>query len=214
MNGMPSYYELALADEAVVPTPLDHPWLNQGGHRVSTPYAPFAPAGLEPSHYVVRQILEDIASVPIPAETTPMEFIKALALFDSIPVSVRDELGRKVLERLAVTPDAGSTLWWSRRMNLQIPGTPLVFIVTCSHPYEAMIARGFEVRAELVHDDWLQLVGADSSPKTIAVLLTPSLDPNRSWDSTMIMVSYQTLLTPEKRTRYEQAIHAEEIRPA
>lgn len=111
------YYELAAADAAAAPGPVDPTWKRRGGQPYSVPLLPAAPAGSDDNeaHAMVRIMLEDVAtSLTGPDEWEPWQVV--LASLDSLPVGYRTNLGRFLLDALSAvtTAEAGTTAWRMR----------------------------------------------------------------------------------------------------
>lgn len=89
------YYELAAADAVADPEPLDARIVSDGRHY-SAPLLPRAPVGSDDhnAHLLVRMILEDIASTPMDDTVDEGHRIEVLAAIDTLPVSIRTDLGQ------------------------------------------------------------------------------------------------------------------------
>lgn len=83
------YYEVAQASLTKEPDPLDQRLVAPGAGR-SVPIFPLAPAG---SGEIVRWVLEDIATQPLPDSLDPSALLTILAAVDSTPLAFREDLG-------------------------------------------------------------------------------------------------------------------------
>ncbi|MFD9749162.1 hypothetical protein [[Kitasatospora] papulosa] len=211
------YYELAAADAAAAPGPVDPAWKRRGGQPYSVPLLPAAPAGSDDdeAHTMVRIMLEDVAtSLTGPDEWEPWQAV--LASLDSLPVGHRTNLGRFLLYALsAVTTAEAGTTAWRMRTFIAGPGQDQLGFAICSvltdHTRAAFSA-------------WLQLRhherGEDedvSSLTSLGVLLTPRMDGYRDWDTTVQVISgnpelsdadlrvYQDLWNANQRGRGSEA---------
>ncbi|UZI32279.1 hypothetical protein [Streptomyces sp. VB1] len=183
------YYELAAADAAAAPGPVDPVWKRRGGQPYSVPLLPAAPAGSDDNeaHAMVRIMLEDVAtSLTGPDQWEPWQAV--LASLDSLPVGYRTNLGRFLLDALSAvaTAEAGTTAWRMRTFIAGPEKDQLGFVI-CS-------ALADHTRAAF--SAWLQLrhhergEGADlSSLTSLGVLLTPRMDGYREWDTTVQVIS-------------------------
>lgn len=203
------YYELAAADAEAVPGEVDASWTRRGGQPRSVPLLPAAPAGSDDdeAHTMVRILLEDVATSPIgPDEREAWQ--RVLASLDSLPVGYRTELGRFLLDALAVTAaeaEAGTTAW---RMRTFIAGP-------------AWDQLGFAACSALTEDTraafsaWLRLRHHERSESTdlahltsVGVLLTPRTDGYREWDTTVHAISGDPELTDDELSAYQDLFNA------
>jgi hypothetical protein len=195
LGGEPErYYELAAADAAAEPSPVD-PTL-QGEPR-SVPLLPMTPAGRDDdqAHGMVRVICEDIANAP--TGQNEGERIQVLATIDMLPVGYRTALGHFLLDSLRTASEADAdTVYWNfrtfRSAHLDVP--QLGFGV-CSR-FDEMISNAFRSWVLLRHYERAQ-AGQRAQALSIGVLLTPRSDGLRDWDTTVIAVTGDPSLTEE-----------------
>ncbi|MEV8628583.1 hypothetical protein [Streptomyces sp. NPDC051079] len=183
------YYELAAADAAATPGPVDPAWKRRGGQPYSVPLLPAAPAGSDDdeAHTMVRIVLEDVAtSLTGPDDWEPWQAV--LASLDSLRVGHRTNLGRFLLDALSAvtTAEAGTTVWRMRTFIAGPDQDQLGFAV-CSTLTD---------RTRAAFSAWLQLRhherGEDAdlgSLTSLGVLLTPRADGYREWDTTVQVIS-------------------------
>jgi len=198
LGGEPErYFELAAADAAAEPAPLD-PAIR--GERRSVPLLPMAPAGRDDdqAHGLVRVICEDIANTPTAHDED--ERIRILATIDKLPVGYRTELGRLLLDslRTAYQTDA-QTVYWNFRTFRSSLDVPQLGFGVCSR-FDETIHNAFRSWVLLRHHergDAEQLTQALS----IGVLLTPRSDGIRKWDTTVLAVTGDPALTDEELTQ-------------
>ena len=194
------YYDVALLDDEREMEPLPAAWVALGGTRVNGPLLPLAPAGQVVEHYVIRQIMEDLARGDIPPDIDFKKLLRAFSALDGINVAQRDQMGSDLLENLLAgfdNPQANRS--WSRRILSPIPNSPQILLMTDSHSDDAYSKMLLTAKVELAHDDWLRSEVHNSSNLTVGVLLTPSTSPPRLWDATMVALDTLTLLSEEER---------------
>ncbi|MEV6332868.1 hypothetical protein [Streptomyces sp. NPDC051909] len=196
------YYELAAADAAATPGPVDPDWARRGGRPYSVPLLPAAPAGSDDdeAHTMVRIMLEDVAtSITGPDEWEPWQ--RVLSSLDSLPVGYRTDLGRFLLHALVGVNDAeaGSTAWRMRTFIAGPDQDQLGFAV-CS-------ALTDQTRAAF--SAWLQLRHHERGERadlahltSVGVLLTPRTDGYREWDTTVQAISGDPELTEAELSTY------------
>lgn len=192
------YYELALADAAAPPAPLE-PAILGPGRPVSTPLLPLAPAAVEDraAHSIVRVLLEEIATTRL-TSSREEDRLRTLAELDRLPVGQRGEIGRFLLaamQEVSNAPDDG-VIWRLRTLKGGRGAAHLGFGV-CSHPHTKEIQEAFGWWAQLRHHELLEARGGDESLTTVAVLLTPRKTGLRRWDTTSVSVSGATEFTDE-----------------
>lgn len=183
------YYELAAADAAAVPGPVDPAWERRGGRPYSVPLLPAAPAGSDDdeAHTMVRIMLEDVAnSLTGPDEWEPWQTV--LASLDSLPVGHRTNLGRFLLDALSAvtTVDAGTTAWRMRTF-IAGPGQDQLGFAACSALTDHTRAA-FSAWLQVRHHERGEGAGLDPL-RSVGVLLTPRTDGYREWDTTVQVIS-------------------------
>ncbi len=184
------YYDLALADSEATPGDLD-PELISFGKPVSTPLLPLAPAAntnIE-AHYMVREIFEAIAAtVPIAADEK--DRLRALAEFDRLPVGMRADIGRFMLESMAeVLKHVPDDVVWKMRSVRGPAGQAHLGFVVCSSPFRKELQDLFGCWTQLRHHDALSARKDVEQLTTVAAMLSPRDDTHQSWDTTMAAVS-------------------------
>jgi hypothetical protein len=194
------YYHVALLDEDTPMEPLPESWVALGGERVSGPLLPLAPAGQVVEHYVLRQIIEDLANSEFLSDIDLKKLLRAFSALDGINVSQRDQIGRDLLQNL----EAGEAVptdhrLWCRRILSPQSGTPQIVLMTFNQIDEAVSKILLTAKVELAHDDWLRSGVHNSSNLTVGILLTPSSSPPRPWDVTMVALDTLSLLSEEER---------------
>jgi hypothetical protein len=203
------YYEYATADLEAEPTALEPQFQLRGIQEVSEPLLPLAPAGTEDpgDHQMFRKILEDIASIEL--NTMPEAArVKALGDLDSLPVVQRALVGqylRAGLDSVATIENTDEVLWHLRRIS-GAGSTQLGFGV-CSQ-FSSQIQWAFGAWLELRHHEFAERI-QEAETVSIGVLLTPRLDGQRPWDTSMSVLRGENRLTPEELVGYRQLWHSE-----
>jgi hypothetical protein len=200
------YYQLAQADEDATPREVDPALLAAGGYRVSAPLLPLAPAGTddEAALVLVRSVYEDLATSPTTGGRDEKDRLKALAALDSLPVALRANIGRFLidgLEEAARVPDEDGVQWRFRRPVGRRGEAHLGFGV-CSQQFKAysedpMHHDVFGWWVQLRHHELQQITG-DPDLTTVGVVLSPRHDGQRLFDTTMAVVSGDLSLTDEE----------------
>ncbi len=193
------YYELAAADAVADPEPLDPRIVSDGTHY-SAPLLPRAPVGSDDhnAHLLVRMILEDIAATPMDDSVDERHRIEVLAAIDTLPVSIRTELGRFLIEILrdVVTVEEDGIKWRFRRFRHK-PGTPHLLFGACSM-FSELTREAFRQWVMLRHHEFSIALGSSKGLMSVGVLLTPRHDGLRPWDTTIYAVDGDLDLTPEE----------------
>lgn len=196
------YYELAAADIAATPGPVD-PDLNPLWVTRSVPLLPTAPAGSDDSeaHGMVRIMLEDLATIGIDPERIDT-LQEILASIDSLLVGQRTELGRLLLDALAKArnPEPETTSWQFRTF-LPGPGQDQLGFGVCSTLDETTKAA-FSAWLRLRHHERGERRGEFSGLTSIGVLLTPRHDGYREWDTTMVAMRGDPQLDEEELLKH------------
>jgi hypothetical protein len=204
------YFELAQADEATPPGPLDPTLRGQGWQQISSPLLPMRAAATDddaPRHLLVRMIFEDIA-LGGSLQGVETERLRFLAALDRLPVGHRGHLGEFILdgmEAVVSTPE-GETEWRLRRVVAPSEGNHTVQLGfgVCSKEHETMIQDVFSWWVELRHHEVHEAIADGSSLTTVGVVLTPRTDGVRPWDTTMIATSGDLELDEEQIALYRQ----------
>lgn len=180
------YYELALADAAAPPQPID-PRIIGPGESQSVPLLPTAPIGTTETrgHLVMRMILEDIAEIPTSDTFDEAARHMVLAALDTLPVGMRGELGLELLRRLEDVANVPEGIKWRIR-RIRYPGrVPHFTFATCTE-FDANVMEGFKQLVWLRHHEF----GVDRESMedllTVGVMLTPRNDGVRGWDTTLV----------------------------
>ena len=184
--------------------PLPEAWRALGGTRVSGPLLPLAPAGQVVEHFVIRQIVEDLAVGDIPQDLDREKLLRAFSALDGISVSQRDQMGADLLANVyAVSEDSEDHRIWTRTILSPTPGTPQILFMTYNRQIDDIGKALLTARVELSHDNWLRSGVHNSSNLTVGVLLTPSSHPQRPWDVTMAVLDTLDMLSDEERAERE-----------
>ncbi|MGH2618748.1 MAG: hypothetical protein ACRDJC_26265, partial [Thermomicrobiales bacterium] len=193
------YYDLAQADAAAPPEPFPAE-LGSGGEMVSTPLLPLAPVATSdrPAHEMVRLIFEDIAATRL-QQATEQDRLSVLAELDRLPVGQRAGIGQFILNAMAeVNRETDDGVAWRLRSVRGRDGRTHLGFGACSRPYADEIRDMFSWWVQLRHHDMLERTAADDGLTTVAVLLTPRMDGQRPWDTTMCAVSGAVVFTDQE----------------
>lgn len=180
------YYELAAADAAAPPTPLDLTGLAGDASHTSTPLLPRMPAGSEEHrhHLLLQQILQDIAACPRPEGVNESEFLNVLAAVDTMPVGHRTEMGELLTRWLnEVTRTPSGHVSWRVRRYVRRNAPHLVFATASHHTAQVQEAFGWLVR--LRHQHLIEALPEMRDVLTAGILLTPRRDGRRPWDTSL-----------------------------
>jgi hypothetical protein len=190
------YHDLAKRSDGAPAGPIKLAGLAAGAIKVSnlsTPMFPQAPAGSEGiSHHILRWILEDIAEMPRPENTTEAEFLDILAAIDTMAVGFRSELGRLLVTWLAEVSRVPS---WRSRLYVGEKPPYLIFATGTNCDEKAL--RIFQCHVASMH---LELTEAHPELKravTVGILLAPQSDGLRPWGTTIFAVSGNVETNPE-----------------
>lgn len=194
------YYYVAQLDDEAEPVQLPTAWASLGGTRLNGPLLSRPPAGQVVDHYVIRQIMEDLARQELPDGVDPKRVLRALSALDGINVPHRDQLGSDLMQNLAVVSEAPEhSLKLSKRALSPLPNIPQLVFMTYNSHEDAFNSMLIGAKVELVHDNWLRSEVHNGSNLTVGILLTPSSSPPRPWDVTMAAVETLSLLSDEQR---------------
>ncbi|MFB6509027.1 hypothetical protein [Streptomyces virginiae] len=194
------YYEFAAADEAAPPATVDAELLGQGGVPHSTPLLPQRPAGGagNRAHRVIRLVLEDVSTSPLPAHASEVDRHTFLSDLDSLSVGVREEWGQLLLGMLSdvvQTPEE-ETKWRIRRqLNAE---TTRHTIYACATRFNETVQAGFSGYVRLRHHEVSGRTGRPEELVTIGVMLTPNTTGARPWDTTMVRTYGESDLSEEE----------------
>jgi hypothetical protein len=207
------YYQLAQADEAATPAEVHPALLAAGGYRVSAPLLPLAPAGTDDQAALVllRSVYEDLATTPMTTGSPEeRDRLKALAALDSLPVALRANIGRFLidgLEEAAGIPDEEGSQWRFRRPVGGRGEAHLGFGV-CSQQFKAYSEDPYHHDVlgwwvQLRHYE-LQQIADDPNLTTVGVVLSPRHDGQRLFDTTMATVSGELNLTDNELAAFRK----------
>ncbi|SDH99402.1 hypothetical protein SAMN04489720_3127 [Agrococcus jejuensis] len=194
------YYEIAASDDLADAGDLPA-WGANGRTHAWAGRAPLEPAGHAETeaHFLLRSVQEDIGRTEIGRERE-LERLEVLRHLDGIPVGLRVEVGRRVLEFVDATRK------WRRatlatRTRVILPGSarsagvdgPLMFMAASElTPTSEAV---FRTRAELLHHDF-GLESGWEGYRTTGVLLTPSSDHQKAWTTSMVTAQGNLDLDP------------------
>jgi hypothetical protein len=199
------YYELAAAD-AVAPPSLPDPRLQPFMHASgSAPLLPQPPAGHgdRKHHIILRAVLEDITTAPMPDGIDQADRLDLLAAIDATPVAYRSELGKMLLAWLSDAANASaSETRWRFRGHIWPDRPYLLFGATAR--YDATIQRAFGTYVSLRHQQHLEVMPERFEMMTVGVLLTIRTDGLRPWDTTVVATRGDQQIEPEDRTLLER----------
>lgn len=193
------YYQAAMLDEDTEPEPLSQAWIDMGGIRVNGPQLPLAPAGMVVEHYVIRQIMENLARAEMPEDLEPKRLLRAFSALDGISVSQRDQLGCDLMLNLWTdADDPRNPRLWSRTIRSPIPNTPQIIFATTSHDFDKFIQGWLSLKVEFTHDVWLKSGTYNCSNLTVGILLSRCATPPKPFDVTLVSMNTLELLTDEE----------------
>ncbi len=198
------YYQLAGADAVAKPSEVDSR-LRHLGPGWSAPLLPQAPAGhgdLQ-HHSLLRAVLEDVATMRLPADVTDADMLDVLAAIDAAPVAYRSELGKdwgSWLQEVANAP-AGETAWHFRSL-IGDDRPYLIFAAATKH--NESVQEAFSWFVSLRHEQHLEVMPERSPLMTVGILLTPRADEFGPWDATLIATQATEALNPEDRAKAEK----------
>lgn len=188
------YYDLAQADAEASPEGFSFELL-AGGKAVPAPLLPLAPTGTDDlkALRLLRTLMEEVAVTKL-ARASEADRLRLLAELDRLPVAHRAQIGRRVLECMAhVVEDVKSPgLLWRMSSVRSSDGRIHLGFGTCSQPYtNPNVPLGLQGWAQLRHFDVLEATGgaAVDDLTTVAVIVTPRLDGQRPWDTSVTAVS-------------------------
>jgi hypothetical protein len=191
------YFDFAQADERTAPGQINPALFGGGGRQFSAPLLPMEPADAA-AHRMVRLILEDIAIAGL-RQAPEEDRLEVLAELDRLPVTHREETGRflsQAQERVSKA-EPGEIIWSLRRMVGQ-SGSVLFGFGACSSAIDEEIRSAFGAWAHLRHYEVQQATGNVNDLTTVAVLLTPRHDGQRSWDTTLVALKGDLHLTSDE----------------
>ncbi|WP_157841250.1 hypothetical protein [Streptomyces sp. NTK 937] len=202
------YYELAAADTSVPPAEFDTELVGPGGTQFTTPLLPQAPAGSggTRAHLMIRFMLEDVANSMLRDAVTEADRLMVLAELDRLPVGVREEWGRLLLDMLddvAQVPE-GHVKWRSRRQLHEETGEYRQMLFTCATRFGKDVEASFGSYVMLRHHEVGERTGRPDALSSLGVMLTPNHDGQRPWDTTLIRVQGPSGLTPDELREFDQ----------
>jgi hypothetical protein len=195
------YYELAAADAVATPS-LPDPRLRQFMPAYEwTPLLPQTPAGHGDyqKHALVRAVLEDITTSPLPAGITQAELLELLAAIDATPVGYRSALAEMWMSWLRDAANAPETeTRWRFRGHIWPQRPYLIFGATARH--NGLVQRAFGSYVSLRHQQQLEVMPERSEMLTAGVLLTLRHDGRRPFDTTVVATrGEQQIGAPDRR---------------
>ncbi|NMR32293.1 hypothetical protein [Crystallibacter degradans] len=200
LGGEPARYtQAALADADALPKELPDALRRLAGPADAAPAysAPLAPLeAADDSSMLFRIILEDVANTDI-GEDSESDRLELLTALDTLPASYRPELGAALLKFMkSVAQHRGEKVRSESRVFIPYPGdqVPMVFMVTSAHFSRAQPLLSMRTRL-LHHEYWSSL--QEGAGSTVGVMLTPSRQKNRAWDTSTIWLKGPTGLTEE-----------------
>ncbi|MFG2271053.1 hypothetical protein ACGFNY_15035 [Streptomyces chartreusis] len=200
------YYELAAADADTPPADIDTELVGPGGRLFSAPQLPQTPVGAAgtQAHLVLRMVLEDITTSPLPDHADEADRLDVLSLLDQLPVGVREEWGRLLLEMLDdVTHVPDDNLKWRFRRQLNADATCQT-VYTCATRFDEHVQAAFGSYVQLRHHEVAARTGRGDELVTVGVMLTPNYSGNRPWDTTMFRVFGASQLTDEEVAQFSE----------
>lgn len=199
------YYELAAADAAAPPGPVDERLAKAGMKSASIPVLPQVPAGTGDRrvHVLLRVIMEDLANCPRPEGIDEAAMLECLAAVDTLSVGYRTEMGGTLLSWLHDVTRVGleETRWRFRRVNF--PDRPQLIFAAATRWDEA-INSAFSMYVALRHEEVFNAFDGDEELLSVGVLLTPRWDGRRAWDTTMVAVRGDLEINEEYRRAAEE----------
>ncbi|MEU9882555.1 hypothetical protein [Streptomyces phaeochromogenes] len=198
------YYEFAAADEEAPPADIDTELVGPGGRLFSTPLLPQTPIGAAGTraHLVLRLVLEDITTSPLPDHAGEADRLAVLSDLDQLPVGVREEWGQLLLEMLDdVTQVPAESTKWRFRRQLNADATRQT-VYACATRFDEQIQAIFGSYVQLRHHEVAERIGRPDGLVTVGVVLTPSRSGRRPWDTTMIRVHGPSTLTDEEAAEF------------
>jgi hypothetical protein len=196
------YYDLAMADAAVPPTPVDAAYGDLPIRNENSPQLPLGPAQRA---NLIRWVLEDIAEVAAdgPDEQAARGRLEMLAAIDRAPIGARDDMAATILgwlERVQEAP--GEAVWWRFRHYIYSGRVHLILGV-CNQNHEA-VREAFGNLVLLRHIERGERNPSDADLPTVGVLLQPTSSRRRPWDTTAVMPVPGATLEPEARAAVER----------
>jgi hypothetical protein len=197
------YYEHAQADYDSPPTDLPAGYRIEGTTHYSGPLLPMAPAGQggEQEHALVRMICEDVANSPDDEINEPQRH-SVLAALDSLAVSARTALGKKMSEWLDEAHKLKGKKWQFRARNIVAPNGAHIMLCVGTDRSEKTTEE-FSWYVSLRREEFIEKLPHIAEGYSVGVLLSPTDNPNRSWDLTLIATNTVPDLSVEVRAALE-----------
>ena len=198
------YYKLAAADAATPPSQADSRLIQLGLKSASLPLLPQAPAGHgeDQYHTLVRAVLEDITTAPLPDDMVQGDLLDVLAAIDGAPVAYRADLGRMWLSWLREVADTPSSIvTWRFRSHIWPDRPYLLFGAAPRH--SELIQQAFGTYVRLRHQQHLEILPERAGMLTVGVVLTPRGDGSRPWDTTVVATKTDQRLDDDERAALE-----------
>ncbi|MGW0839378.1 hypothetical protein ACWD26_04295 [Streptomyces sp. NPDC002787] len=198
------YYEFAAADAEAPPADIDTELVGPGGRLFSTPLLPQTPVGATTTraHLVLRMVMEDITTSPLPDHAGEADRLAVLSLLDQLPVGVREEWGQLLLEMLDdVTQVPDEHTRWRFRRQLNAEATRQT-VYACATHFDEQMQAVFGSYVELRHHEVAERTGRGDELVTVGVLLTPNHSGKRPWNTTTIRVHGPSQLSEEEVAQF------------
>lgn len=203
------YHQLANADAEAEPDPFPEQSRVRGARKIWRPKLPLEPVAhransAEPQR-MFRLILEYISSIDAVNGMTEEVRVRALGELDRLPVQDREVVGDYLLKGLErLQPLSKGLEWRMRRVFGGLGSTQLVFGV-CSGPHSEVVEGLLNAYVQLRHHEFCKRLEADASPLTVGVLLTPRVDSDMPFDTTLGAIIGPIALTEADVERLTQA---------
>lgn len=200
------YHQLANDDAEADPEPLHERFRLRGARQVYRPRLPLEPVAHQSAeaHRMFRFVLEHISSIDAVNGMTEEARVRALGELDRLPVQDREVVGDYLLEGLKRLRPLSEGLEWRMRRILGFGSAQLVFGV-CSGPHSEVVEGLMNAYVALRHHEFCKRLEASASPLTIGVLITPRLQSDMPFDTTMGAIFGSSTLTEADVTRLTQA---------
>ncbi len=172
---------------------------------LSMPLLPQAPAGHgdDRNHALVRAVLEDVATAPLPDDTLRGQLLDVLAAIDSAPVGYRAELGMMWLSWLREVAETPSTMMkWRFRSHIWPDRPYLIFGAAPRH--NEVMQQVFGAYVRLRHEQHLEILPERVGMLTVGVVLTPRMVGRRAWGTTVLATRDRDRLDDDYRALLEE----------
>ena len=189
------YFELANLDAKAKPE-NPNPLFDGLGDRQTLPLLPTEPAGYKDprAFHLVRRMSEEIAGIVDQSMSDEMR-LQVLADIDALPVGHRESLGALLLREMdMISQNPPPGIRWKFRTFLSgKDGGVQVGFGVCS-VYNEDVKNAFGAWVQLRHYERRERENLQNA-RSIGVMLTPRLDGEREWDTTLFVVIGDLKLT-------------------